>query len=68
MDPVRTALISLWLTVDERRRQAGADDRGMTTEMAIVTGLLAAAALVVTGIVVARATGWANSIPQPGGG
>jgi hypothetical protein len=68
MDPVRTALISLWLAIDERRRQAGTDDRGMTTEMAIVTGLLAAAALVITGIVVARATGWAESIPQPGGG
>jgi len=68
MDPVRTALISLWLSNQERSHQASADDRGMTTEMAIVTGLLAAAALVITGIVIARATGWANSIPQPGGG
>ncbi len=66
MDLVRTALISLWLTIGERRRQATDDDRGMTTEMAIVTGLLAAAALVITGIVVARATGWAESIPEPG--
>jgi len=68
MDPVRTALISLWLSIQERSRQAFFDDRTATTEMAIVTGLLAAAALVITGIVIARATGWANSIPQPGGG
>jgi hypothetical protein len=68
MHRVRTALISLWLTVDERRRLAAADDGGFSTEWTIITGLVAVAAVVIAGIVINRATGWANSIPQPGGG
>ena len=38
------------------------DDAGYTTETVIVTALLAAAALAVIGIIVAKVTGLANSI------
>ena len=47
---------------------ARSDDRGaFTTETAIITGILAALAVAVGGIIVARATGWAESIPGTGG-
>ena len=50
------------------RARARRDDRGaFTTETAIITGILAALAVAVGGIIVARATGWAESIPGTGG-
>ena len=67
MEPVRTALISLWLTIDDRRRRALTDDRGMTTEYAILIGLFSVAAVAIAGIIIVRATGWAESTPTPGG-
>jgi hypothetical protein len=48
----------------DARVAAPRDDRGaMTTEAALITALLAGGAVTVLGIVVARATGWAESIP-----
>lgn len=67
MEPIRTALIAVWLIVDDRRRRALADDRGMSTEAAIITGLFAVLAVAVAGVITVRAMGWANSTPQPGG-
>ncbi len=58
--PVRAALQAAahagWLR--DRLR----DDAGYTTETVIVTALLAAAALAVIGIIVAKVTGLADSI------
>ena len=48
-------------------RQARRDDRGMTTETAIITAILAGLALGVTAVIVARANGWAGGIPSYGG-
>jgi len=67
VEPIRTALIAVWLTIDDRRRQALSDDRGMSTEAAIITGLFAALAVAVAGVITVRAMGWANSTPQSGG-
>jgi hypothetical protein len=67
VEPIRTALIAVWLTIDDRRRRALADDRGMSTEAAIITGLFAALAVAVAGVITVRAMGWANSTPQSGG-
>ena len=58
--------IGAWLAV--HTAAAHDDDRGaFTTETAIITGILAALAVAVGGIIVARATGWAESIPGTGG-
>ena len=58
--------IGAWLVA--RTAAARADDQGaFTTETAIITGILAALAVAVGGIIVARATGWAESIPGTGG-
>lgn len=59
--------LNLAAIVTDRCLVARDDDRGMTTETAIVTGLMAVGAVAIAGIVIARATGWANSIPMPGG-
>jgi hypothetical protein len=62
--------IGAWLAVHTAaaRDAARDDDRGaFTTETAIITGILAALAVAVGGIIVARATGWAESIPGTGG-
>ena len=67
MEPIRTTLIAVWLTIDDRRRRALSDDRGMSTEAAIITGLFAALAVAVAGVITVRAMGWANSTPQSGG-
>jgi hypothetical protein len=67
VEPIRTALIAVWLTIDDRRRRALSDDRGMSTEAAIITGLFAALAVAVAGVITVRAMGWANSTPQSGG-
>lgn len=45
------------------RREGG----GMSTEMAVITGLLVVLALTVGGIIIANATNHANSIPEPSG-
>jgi hypothetical protein len=59
--------IGAWLAV--RTAAARADDRGaFTTETAIITGILAALAVAIGGIIVTRANGWAESIPGAGGG
>ena len=59
--------IGAWLAV--RTAGARSDDRGaFTTETAIITGILAALAVAIGGIIVGKATGWANSIPGTGGG
>jgi Flp pilus assembly pilin Flp len=42
------------------------DDRGaLSTEAALITALLALGGVGVVGVIVAAATGWANSIPGP---
>jgi hypothetical protein len=46
-----------------RLRVAWADERGMTTETVIITAALAALALGVTAVIVAKVTAKANSIP-----
>ena len=46
-----------------RLREARHDDRGMTTETVIITAALAALALAVTVIIVAKVTNKAESIP-----
>jgi len=46
-----------------RLREARDDDRGMTTETVIITAALAALALAVTVIIVAKVTNKAESIP-----
>jgi hypothetical protein len=51
----------------QRVRDAPQDDRGMTTETAIITAILAGLALAVTAVIVARANGWAGGIPSYGG-
>jgi hypothetical protein len=51
----------------QRVRDARQDDRGMTTETAIITAILAGLALAVTAVIVARANGWAGGIPSYGG-
>jgi hypothetical protein len=51
----------------QRLRQAQSDDRGMSTETAIITAILAGLALAVTAVIVARANGWAGGIPSYGG-
>jgi hypothetical protein len=51
----------------ERVRHARRDDRGMSTETAIITAILAGLALAVTAVIVARANGWAEGIPSYGG-
>jgi hypothetical protein len=51
----------------KRVRHARRDDRGMTTETAIITAILAGLALAVTAVIVARANGWAGGIPSYGG-
>jgi hypothetical protein len=53
---LRAAALAGWLR--DRLR----DDAGYTTETVIVTALLAAAALTVVAIIVAKVTGLANSI------
>lgn len=51
-----------------RWQTARSDDRGaMSTEGAIITGLLALGAIAIMGIIVARATNSANNIPIFGG-
>jgi hypothetical protein len=50
------------LSLAARVRQPLAGDGGYSTETVIVTALLAAAALAVIGIIVAKVTGLANSI------
>jgi hypothetical protein len=58
--------MQLWL--DDLTRTARTDDRGaMSTEAAIVTALLAAGGVGIVGLIVARATGWAEAIPGAGG-
>jgi hypothetical protein len=51
----------------QRLRDARQDDRGMSTETAIITAILAGLALGVTAVIVARANGWAGGIPSYGG-
>jgi hypothetical protein len=51
----------------QRLRDARQDERGMSTETAIITAILAGLALGVTAVIVARANGWAEGIPTYGG-
>jgi hypothetical protein len=52
-----------------RLQAARADDRGgLSTEAAIITGVLAAGALTVMGILVAKAVSSGNNVPTYGGG
>jgi hypothetical protein len=58
--------IGAWLAA--HTAAAHTDDRGaFTTETAIITGILAALAVAVGGIIAGKATGWADSIPGAGG-
>ena len=54
-------MVTLWarVAVDRVRR----DERGMTTETVIITAILAALALAVGAIIVAKVTSKAESIP-----
>ena len=54
-------MLTLWarVAVDRVRR----DERGMTTETVIITAILAALALAVGAIIVAKVTSKAESIP-----
>ena len=58
----QVAVISWWYGARDSLRSRAADDRGMTTETVIITAALAALAVVVTGIIVAKVTGKAQSI------
>jgi hypothetical protein len=49
---------ALWGRLHDLRR----DDRGMTTEAVIITAALAALAITVTTIIIAKVTGEANTI------
>jgi hypothetical protein len=40
-------------------------ERGEVAPWTIITGVMSAAAVVIAGVIVQRATGWANSIPSP---
>ncbi|MGI8447156.1 MAG: hypothetical protein ACR2MP_08265 [Streptosporangiaceae bacterium] len=62
--PARVALRggTLAATLRDRLRDRLRDDAGYTTETVIVTSLLAAAALAVIAIIVAKVTGAANAI------
>ena len=52
-----------------RWQAARADDRGgVSTEVAIITGVLAAGALTVMSILVAKAVSSGNNVPTYGGG
>jgi hypothetical protein len=53
-----------WLT--RRLAHARTDDRGaLSTEAALITALLAVGGMGVVAVIVAAATGWAQSIPTP---
>ena len=56
-------LTSLFSVMRSRLAVARQDQRGMTTETVIITAVLAALALAVTAIIVAKVTNKANSIP-----
>lgn len=59
--------IGAWLVA--RTAALRADDRGaFTTETAIITGILAALAVAIGGIIVGAANDWASSIPGVDGG
>jgi hypothetical protein len=62
--PARLALqaATLAAALRDRLRDGLRDDAGYTTETVIVTSLLAAAALAVIAIIVAKVTGAANAI------
>ena len=58
--------VTLWFLTTQRLEAARADDRGAmnTVEMAILTTLIAAAAIAVALIIRNKATGTANNIPE----
>ena len=59
---IQVAVVAWWSRARLALRERAADDRGMTTETVIITAALAALAIVVTGIIVAKVTGKAESI------
>ncbi len=56
------ALISYWSMLRMRLQILRADDRGMTTEAVLITAGLAALAITVLTVLVAKVTSKANSI------
>lgn len=62
--PVELLVLANLFSLMRARLAAGRhDERGMTTETVIITAVLAALALAVTAIIVAKVTSKANSIP-----
>jgi hypothetical protein len=55
-----------WFAVRDRARAGWQSDDGMTTETVIITAILAALALAVGAIIVAKVTTKANNIPTGG--
>ena len=57
----------VWRVLRQRLTDARHDDRGMTTETVVITAILAALALAVGAIIVAKVTTKANNIPTGDG-
>jgi hypothetical protein len=65
----RHGLLKIWMHAElVRSRLVKRDDRGaVTTETAIVTAIIGAAALALAGFIAGVVTGWQGEIPVVGG-
>ncbi len=61
--PEAAPLVMAWGLLRARLAASRADEGGYSTETVIITAVLAALAIAVTGIIVAKVIGKANDIP-----